>query len=60
MTRTKQKQTHRHREQTGSHWGVGSGMGQNRRMGLIGTNYYVGEISYKNILYSMGNITNIL
>ena len=39
---TKQKQTHRYREQTsGYQWGEGKGEGQNRIKGLRGTSYYV-------------------
>ena len=37
---TKQKQTHRYREQTsGYHWGEGGGEGQDRSRGLRSTNY---------------------
>ena len=59
------KQTHRHREQTsGYQWGEGSGEREVGR-GKIG----VGEqevqtirykISFKALLYNMGNIANIL
>ena len=39
---TKQKQTHRYREQTsGYQWGEGRREGRGRSMGLRGTNYYV-------------------
>ena len=39
---TKQKPTHRYREQTsGYQWGEGKGEGQDRSRGLRGTNYYV-------------------
>ena len=38
---TKQKQTHRYREQaSGNQWGEGTGEGQDRGMGLRDTNYY--------------------
>ena len=38
----KNKQTHRHREETsGYQWGEESGEGQYRGRGLRGTNYYV-------------------
>ena len=42
MDITKQKQTHRYREQSsGYQWEEGSGEGQNRGWGLRGTNYYI-------------------
>ena len=42
MTITKQKQTHRYREQiSGYRWGEGCGEGQDRGRGLRGTNNYV-------------------
>ena len=42
MYRTKQKQTHRYREQTSDYqWGEGRGKGQDTVMGLGDTNYYV-------------------
>ena len=42
MNITKQKQTHRYREQTSSYqWGAGRGKEQNRDRRLRGTNYYV-------------------
>ena len=42
MNITKQKQTHRYREQTGGHqWGEGRGRGKVGGGGLRGTNYYV-------------------
>ena len=42
MNITKQKQTHRYREQTsGYQWGEGSGEGQDVGRGLRGTNYYL-------------------
>ena len=38
----KKKQTHRYSEQTiGYQWGEGSREGQDRSMGLRGTNYYI-------------------
>ena len=42
MNITKQKQTHRYREQiSGYQWGQGRGEEQHRGRGLCGTNYYV-------------------
>ena len=42
MDITKQKQTHRYREQTsGYQWGEGSGKGQDRGRGLRSTCYWV-------------------
>ena len=42
MNITKQKQTHRSKEQTsGYQWGNGKEEGQDRGRGLRGTNYYV-------------------
>ena len=42
MNITKQKQTHRYREQTsGYHWGEESGEGQDRGRELTDTNYCV-------------------
>ena len=39
---TKQKLTHRYREQTGGYqWGKGRGGGQDRAKGFRDTNYYV-------------------
>ena len=58
----KKKQTHRYREQINGHqWGEGSGERQYRGRGLRGTSYYITyKISYKNMLYNMENIANIL
>ena len=42
MNITKQKQTYRHREQTGGYqWGGEKKEGQERGRGLRGTNHYV-------------------
>ena len=42
MNITTKKQTHRYRGQTsGYQWGKGRGEGQDKGMGLRGTNYYV-------------------
>ena len=42
MNITKQKYTHRYREQTsGYQWGEGRGEGQDRDRALRGINYYV-------------------
>ena len=42
MDITKQKQTHRYREQTsGYQWGEERGEGQDKSRGLRGTNYHV-------------------
>ena len=42
MNITKQKQTHRYRQQTrGYQWGEGRGQGQDGGRGLRGTNYNV-------------------
>ena len=67
MNNTKQKRTHRYREQTsGYQWGEGKRQGQDRSKGLRGTNYHKYSIvvsktiSYKDVLYNTGNIANIL
>ena len=53
------KQTHRYKEQTGGfQWGERRETGLDRSKGLeVQTIRY--KISYKNILYNMGNIANI-
>ena len=51
----KQKQTHRYRKQTGGYQ-RGEGRGeQTRGMGLRDANYYIKEVSSKNIFHSTGN-----
>ena len=60
MNITKQKQSHRHGEQTGGYqWGEGCEEQQYRGRGLrdITIRY---KISCKDILYNTGNIANIL
>ena len=55
---TKQKQTHRYREQMGGCqrvWGMGK---WNRWMGLRGTNLHLQNVSYEDVLYSVRNIVN--
>ena len=47
---TKQKQTHRHREQ----WG-GGGEGWSGSLGLADANYYIEWINNKVLLHSTGN-----
>ena len=56
---TKKTQTHRYKEQTsGYQWGEGRGEGQYRGRGVRGT--IMCKITYKDILYNMGNIASIL
>ena len=57
---TKQKQTHRFREQTSSYqWGERRGRG---RIGVGGKDVQTirFKISYKDVLYNTGNIASIL
>ena len=59
MNVTIKKQTHRYKEQTrGYQWGDGK-EGQNNDAGLR-DKITVYKISYKDILYNMGNIASII
>ena len=64
MNITKQKQTHRYREQTGGHqWGEGRGRGKggggiNWEIGIdLYMLLYIKQITNKNLLCSTGNST---